>query len=159
MWFLISALLLAAVLWQQPLLHDGETPLSKSQSTHSPAHSAAGDAQDARELLVIKADAARERLAAMPKSEPAAPAGGDLGLLICSYSWPCGEAIAVASCESRLRPEATNGIAYGLFQIHGIHAARFPDFWSAWTDPAANTSWAYDIWSEQGWRPWDCVPH
>jgi hypothetical protein len=93
-----------------------------------------------------------------------APADG-LEAIICSKAWPCGEAIAVASCESgtgdngRLDGNwATNGNNYGLFQINGIHADLWPDFYTAWMDPVKNTEWAFEIWSASGWRPWSCQP-
>ena len=79
--------------------------------------------------------------------------------------WPCAEAIAVAACESgrdlsgRLDGNrATNGNNYGLFQINGIHAWRWPDFYEAWMDPVRNTQFAFEIWSESGWGPWSCKP-
>lgn len=93
-----------------------------------------------------------------------APADGFEGI-ICSKDWPCGEAIAVASCESGLDDNgrldgnwATNGNNYGLFQINGIHADLWPDFYTAWMDPVKNTEWAFEIWSASGWRPWSCQP-
>jgi hypothetical protein len=93
-----------------------------------------------------------------------APTDGFEGI-ICSKDWPCGEAIAVASCESgtddsgRLDGNwATNGNNYGLFQINGIHADLWPDFYTSWMDPVKNTEWAFEIWSVSGWRPWSCRP-
>ena len=79
--------------------------------------------------------------------------------------WPCDQAIAVASCESgtdrygRLDGNwATNGNNYGLFQINGIHADLWPDFYTSWMDPVKNTEWAFELWSVSGWRPWSCRP-
>ena len=110
--------------------------------------------------------------ASLPQSLPPAPAvptpplEGGLEALVCSYSWPCEQALAVARCESGVDSAGKlDGIyavssrnSYGLFQINSIHARRFPDFWESWMDPAKNTAWAYQIWSEQGWRPWSCRP-
>jgi hypothetical protein len=104
-----------------------------------------------------------------PVPQPAAalaplPADGLEGI-ICSKPWPCAEAIAVASCESGLDRNgrldgnwATNGNNYGLFQINGVHANLWPDFYDNWMDPVKNTEWAYELWSTSGWRPWQCQP-
>ena len=64
----------------------------------------------------------------------------------------------MARCESTLRAWATNGDQFGLYQIGGLHAWRWPDFWSAWSDALRNAQMAFDLWSEQGWRPWSCRP-
>ncbi|MEO6197393.1 MAG: transglycosylase SLT domain-containing protein [Dehalococcoidia bacterium] len=90
---------------------------------------------------------------------PPVPTGGIEGL-ICSYAWNCQEALGVARCESGLRPTAIGGGSnYGLFQINQVHASRFPGFWELWSDPASNVSWAFQIWSASGWRPWGCRPY
>jgi hypothetical protein len=105
---------------------------------------------------------------AVPAAAPAAapaftiPADG-IEAIICALPWPCQQAINVAACESgrdiqgRLDGNwASNGNNYGLFQINGIHAGRWPDFWTSWMDPAKNAQWAYEIYAQQGWAPWDC---
>jgi hypothetical protein len=87
------------------------------------------------------------------------PPAGSLEALICSYAWPCQEALHVKWCESRGNWDTIGGGAnYGGFQINAVHARRFPDFWESWMDPAKNTAWAFQLWSEQGWRPWACRP-
>lgn len=79
--------------------------------------------------------------------------------LICSYSWPCDEALRVKWCESRQRWDTIGaGANYGGFQINSIHARRFPSFWDSWMDPVKNTAWAFELWAEQGWKPWGCRP-
>jgi len=85
--------------------------------------------------------------------------------IICSKPWPCDQAIAVVSCESGTERNgrldgnwATNGNNFGLFQINGIHADLWPDFYTSWMDPGKNTEWAFEIWSASGWRPWSCQP-
>lgn len=84
----------------------------------------------------------------------------ELRSLICSYSWPCEEALRVKWCESGSRWDAIGaGSNYGGFQINAIHARRIPDFWTSWMDPVKNTAWAFDIWSRQGWKPWGCRPY
>jgi len=78
---------------------------------------------------------------------------------ICSLPWPCAEALSVARCESTLQPWATNGDHYGLFQIRAsLHAWRWPDFWTAWSEPVRASQMAFDLFMEQGWRPWSCRP-
>jgi hypothetical protein len=80
--------------------------------------------------------------------------------MVCSYSWDCVTALNVMWCESGGRPNAIGGGAnYGLFQINGVHARKYPNFWETWMDPATNISWAYSIWSASGWRPWGCAPY
>lgn len=96
---------------------------------------------------------------------PEAPPLDGLEALICSYSWPCAEALAVARCESGVDAAgrlagtaAVGGSSYGLFQINAVHAYRWPQFWDEWMDPTKNTEWAFQLWSEQGWSPWTCRP-
>jgi hypothetical protein len=95
---------------------------------------------------------------APPPPPPPVPTAGIEGL-ICSYAWNCQEALSVARCESGLRPDAIGGSNYGLFQMNQVHANRFPGFWELWSDPASNASWAFQIWSASGWRPWGCRPY
>jgi hypothetical protein len=47
----------------------------------------------------------------------------------------------------------------GLFQIHPIHASRWPDYWDNWSDPRRNAEMAYDL-SAGGtdWSRWSCRP-
>lgn len=108
---------------------------------------------------------AAEVAAPAPVVEAFVPAAGSIEAIICALPWPCEQAIAVASCESGLDRNgqldgnwATNGNHFGLFQIAGLHAWRWADFWDAWMDPARNARYAFDIWSESGWRPWSCQP-
>jgi len=101
-----------------------------------------------------------------PVVEAYVPEPGSIEAIICALPWPCEEAIGVARCESGTDRNghldgnwATNGNHFGLFQISGIHAWRWADFWDAWSDPARNAQYAFDIWSESGWRPWSCRPY
>lgn len=69
-----------------------------------------------------------------------------------------GAALAVAWCESKLNPVAIGSTGErGLFQVHPIHAYRWPDFWAAWSDPQRNAEYAYEL-SAGGsnWSPWAC---
>lgn len=90
---------------------------------------------------------------------------GYLEKLICSYPWPCEEALYVARCESGVDDftglldgqNATNGFSYGVFQLHAdTHAKFILDFWEHWMIPEFNVAWAYGIWSDGGWKQWDC---
>lgn len=98
--------------------------------------------------------------AATPASaKPPQLSSDALRALICSYPWPCEEALRVKWCESGSRWDAIGaGANYGGFQINAIHANRIQDFWTSWMDPEKNTAWAFDIWSRQGWKPWGCRP-
>jgi len=100
-----------------------------------------------------------------PAPVPAQLPPDGLEALVCSYPWPCEEALAVARCESGVDRSgrldgafARSGSNYGLFQINAIHAWRWAGFWTSWMDPAQNAQWAFELWSEQGWRPWACRP-
>ena len=108
-----------------------------------------------------EAEAAVESLSSAPA---AAPTGAPMGqggdttrAIICSYSWDCAVAIRVFTCESGLRADAIsyNGSSYGVAQIWKGHAGRFPGFWERWMIPEVNIGWAHELWSEQGWGPWN----
>lgn len=70
----------------------------------------------------------------------------------------------VASCESRLNPEAVSpdGSNHGLFQINNVHRSTWPEVtglpWDARYDPVANIDFAFWLWQQSGWRPWTCRP-
>ena len=73
---------------------------------------------------------------------------------ICSFPWPCEKMIAIASCESGLRPDAVNPIGYyGLFQINYV--------FDGWDNPWINAEVAYYQkylpmlqWNGDGLSPW-----
>lgn len=75
---------------------------------------------------------------------------------VCQYDWPCSTALRVEWCESRNRPTATNGLMEGLMQIHLPSHRRRLQAGESLFDPDVNLRVAYEIWSEQGWRPWAC---
>lgn len=87
-----------------------------------------------------------------------APYAGSIQELICSYAWPCEEALSVARCESALDPNAYNAGNYGVFQINSVHAAKVGGNLQALFDPVVNVDVAYRIWLDQGWGPWACRP-
>ena len=74
--------------------------------------------------------------------------------LVCTYDWPCHQALAVMRCESTDNPHAYAAGNYGLFQINAIHARRVRGGLDALYDPRENVRVAHEIWREQGWRPW-----
>ena len=87
---------------------------------------------------------------------------GDVGTdgiraIICkpAYSWPCGEAIGVFTCESGLDPLATGKAGEkGIAQIHPIHKGNFD--WERAYEPKVNLDYAYRLWLDSGWAPWAC---
>lgn len=98
-----------------------------------------------------------------PTPGPVTP-GNEIEALICSYPWPCGEALNVSRCEAG--PDYIAGFNAsghaGSFQISPLHAWRFAQWgWDFWVDAlvvARNVAVAFEIWLEQGWRPWSCKP-
>lgn len=75
-----------------------------------------------------------------------------------------GEAIAVATCESGLNPDAVSpgGGNHGLFQINNIHRANFEAVtgrpWDERYNPKWNTVYAKHLYDSSGWGPWTCKP-
>lgn len=98
---------------------------------------------------------------AVEPSEPTV-ASGDVEAAICT-AWgdECGPAVAVARCESGLRPEARNGNHAGLFQVNvRIHAGRIARMGyttAQMFEAEPNIAVAHALWAEQGWRPWTCA--
>ncbi len=68
------------------------------------------------------------------------------------------KAFNVSWKESRWSPTASNGVCFGLFQMHRVHQARAAELGLSWdavrTNADANTRLAADVWRHQGWRPW-----
>jgi len=76
------------------------------------------------------------------------------------YSWRVEDALAVAWCEmgGHWNPTAIGAAGErGPFQLHPIHAGRWPDYWEGSMIPSRNAEMAFDIWSESGWGPWTCA--
>ena len=82
----------------------------------------------------------------------------EIEALICSFDWPCAQALRVARCESTLNPRAYSRGNYGLMQINAVHSRRVGGNLEALYDPETNLRVAFQIWSEQGWSPWGCRP-
>lgn len=104
-----------------------------------------------------------EPLATVP-AIPEAGAGavdGRIEALICSVSWPCAEALAVAWCESRFDPLAESAGGHrGLFQLSSVHAEKFARRGWTWADAfdaERNVAIAYEIWLDSSWSPWACA--
>lgn len=97
--------------------------------------------------------------------------------MLCSFDWPCHEAVAVVygptppnarapiGCpngESNGDPLAQNGDHAGIFQLaRRWHEGRFLARGWTWADAfnaERNAVIAYEIWQDQGWSPWSCRP-
>lgn len=82
--------------------------------------------------------------------------------LICSYPWPCGEAVAVARCESRLDFSAVSadGQNVGGFQVNLVHVGKVGGRAEQLLVPQINVMVAYSIWLDYGghWTAWSCRP-
>ena len=67
--------------------------------------------------------------------------------------------MAVAFCESRLNPSATNGQYLGLYQLGLTHRADALIQRFGWRDPYAQALHTARVVSRAGsWRPWECQP-
>ncbi|HET7743170.1 MAG TPA: hypothetical protein VFK76_00350 [Gaiellaceae bacterium] len=69
----------------------------------------------------------------------------------------CDEAVQVAWCESRLRPEARNGQYLGLFQM-GSYARELYGHGPTAHDQAI-AAHKYFVSSGRDWSPWSCKPY
>jgi hypothetical protein len=93
----------------------------------------------------------------------------ELEQLICDskWEWDCQEAIAVATCESNMKPNAvsrpnTNGTTdRGLFQINDVWRDAWPpNVWARILDPHVNIMMAHHAWKvgKRSWMYWTCQP-
>jgi hypothetical protein len=74
---------------------------------------------------------------------------------ICAvFADDCGAAIAVASCESHLRPTAQNGQYLGLFQMGSYERRLFGHGPTAHEQAIA--AHRYFVRSGRDWSPWSC---
>jgi hypothetical protein len=86
----------------------------------------------------------RRRLAKLPPRQA-----------ICNVFGPyCEEAIAVAWCESRLRPAAQNGQYLGLFQMGAYERGLFGH--GPTPTDQAEAAHKYFVVSGRDWSPWSC---
>lgn len=87
---------------------------------------------------------------------------GSIEEMICNtFGDQCQKALSVAWCESRYNP-GTVGAAgeRGIMQIHPVHIQYLGNYGLTWDDmfdPAANLTYAYALYSSQGWGPWTCA--
>ena len=97
------------------------------------------------------------------------PVISEVESLICDakWEWDCGEAKAVAQCESQMRPDVvsppnTNGTRdRGLFQINSVWREAFGErLWARIFEPATNVAMAHHIWKtgNRSWMYWTCQP-
>jgi hypothetical protein len=69
-------------------------------------------------------------------------------------------ALKIASKENgagdpgRTHRNRNGTVDYGLFQINSVHAAKVGGNLEKLKDPETNVKVAFQIWQEQGWRPW-----
>lgn len=68
----------------------------------------------------------------------------------------CDQAVDVAWCESRLRPDARNGQYLGLFQMGARERQLFGHGPSAYAQ--ARAAHRYFVRSGRDWSPWSCKP-
>ena len=69
------------------------------------------------------------------------------------------KALAIARCESGLRPDAWSPTQDGgVFQIHvPVHGKRLEELGLDIWDPEDNIKFARMLYDESGWRPWVCT--
>lgn len=67
-----------------------------------------------------------------------------------------GQAVAVAGCESRLSPYASNGQYQGLFQMGSSERARYGH--GSTPLEQARAAYVYFWTSGRDWSPWTCKP-
>jgi hypothetical protein len=68
----------------------------------------------------------------------------------------CRQALAVARCESRLRPEAQNGQYLGLFQMGSSERRLYGHGATPYRQAVA--AHRYFLASGRDWSPWACKP-
>jgi hypothetical protein len=93
----------------------------------------------------------------MGKREASRKAAWPPRAAICDVFGPyCTQAVAVAWCESRLRPVAQNGQYLGLFQMGSQERRLFGHGHTARQQALA--AHAYFVRSGRDWSPWSCKP-
>lgn len=91
------------------------------------------------------------------KREARRKAAGSPRVAICDvFGRFCKQAVAVASCESRLRPTAQNGQYLGLFQMGSQERRLFGHGRTARQQAIAAHD--YFVRSGRDWSPWSCKP-
>jgi hypothetical protein len=87
---------------------------------------------------------------------------GSIEEIICDFfADDCAKALSVAWCESSYNPHTVGSAGErGLMQIHPVHIGNLSNYGLSWDDmfdPVANLTYAYALYSSQGWRPWTCA--
>lgn len=91
---------------------------------------------------------------------------GDIADIICSYPWPCEEALGVVYGNRRCPHGESTGDPWavsegghlGLFQLSPGHFRTYDQDLSRWYEPGVNTYVAHKLWQDYGWQPWSCRP-
>jgi hypothetical protein len=67
-------------------------------------------------------------------------------------------ALRVARCESGvdLYALASSGDSHGVYQLHQIHSAKWPDYWPNVWDAEWNIAHAAQMVWDSGWSAWAC---
>jgi hypothetical protein len=101
-----------------------------------------------RRATIRAREAAKQRAAAVLRT----PTGA-----ICAvFKGHCGEALAVARCESNFSTQAQNGQYLGLFQMGSFARGEYGHGSSALTQ--ARAAYRYFVESGRDWSPWTCKP-
>lgn len=90
---------------------------------------------------------------------PRLPPPADIAAAIRAYAWPYAWATSTIFCESTFDPGAEGKAGErGLTQIAFVHIDRIHRLgftWAQMYEVGPNLAVAYDLWSEQGERPWE----
>lgn len=88
---------------------------------------------------------AQKRSLPAPKNAKLEPWKAEIAAYICTKSWDCRTAVAVAYAESGLNCGAKSPTGdHGVMQLHG----------QAIYDCRANIDRAYEMYKRRGWQPW-----
>lgn len=113
-----------------------------------------------RRLASTQAKAARARaelVAAKAAAKQAALLAASPRAVICEvFGQHCGEALAVARCESGFQTTAQNGQYLGLFQMGSSERRLFGH--GATALEQAKAAHRYFVRSGRDWSPWSCKP-
>lgn len=88
------------------------------------------------------------------------PGGNPALEAVIDATWPAqlrAEALDVAHCESRGRAGAKNGQHKGLFQMGRAEWVKYGQGNDVF-DPFDNAAAAFRMWTDRGWRAWECQP-
>jgi hypothetical protein len=112
-------------------------------------------AKNARAALARAAVARRRREAARQRQLAALVSSPEKAICYVFGAY-CGQALQIATCESRHRTTAQNGQYFGLFQM-GSDARRLFGHGASALDQA-RAAYRYFVASGRDWSPWSCKP-